>query len=245
MRVLIIVAHPDFHKNSTTHKLAKVAKEGLEEDGHEVRISDLMEKGFDRALSKDDFIKPIDDGIKFNVYRQGGLDNLIPKIREEQELVTWSTHIIVIGPMWWFKYPACFYAWMERVFAKDFAFNYQHTMKDGLLKGRKVMLVITTGGPGSFYSPNGYGSLESFQYVNSFPFRYSGFEVLRSQGLYGVPNDAVEAEFYPKFKAAIKKLDKRPVLPVDGSFAGNDPSKNEMAILSQLPDLSLEEAAKL
>lgn len=245
MRVLIIVAHPDHHKKSTTHKIADAAKEALLEDGHEVKINDLMDEGFDKVLSKDDFIKPIDNGVKFDIYRQGGLDNLVPKIKKQQELVTWSTHMLVIGPMWWFRYPACFYCWLERVFCKDFGFNYQHTMKNGLLKGRKVMFVITTGGPGSMYSPNGWGSMEGFHYVNSLPFRYCGVEVLRSQGLYGVPNESVEAEFYPKFKLAIKKLDKRPALPVDGSLAQKDPTKNEIAILSQLPDFSLDEAAKL
>ena len=219
MRVLILIAHCDPTKKGTAYRFAKAAEEALIAAGNEVKVSDLVHEGFDRVATEKDFLK-VDTSKKFDYIESQREDNLIEPILNAQKLLTWSTHVLIIGPMYYNRFPACLYAYIERVFTKNFAFSFENgkhcCMKEGLLKGRKVSCVITCGDREFNFTPQGYAPLDVFLYSTTYAFRWVGFQATRSMGYYSanMPDTiAKEGEWIEKFKKAVVKLDSWPLLP--------------------------------
>lgn len=75
-------------------------------------------------------------------------NNLIDLIYQQAEHVKWCTNILVFGPMWCYRFPACFHSWIERVLISTPG------------EGKKVSMVITNDSDEKNYSKNGVGSLE-------------------------------------------------------------------------------------
>jgi NAD(P)H dehydrogenase (quinone) len=92
---------------------------------------------------------------RFSYGRLQTLDNLIPAIREQQANLLWATHVIVLGPIWFYRFPANLYAYEDRVFTAGWAYNFGVPYEGLALYGRKVLFVITTGAPADFYSHGG------------------------------------------------------------------------------------------
>ena len=65
MKVLILIAHCDKKDRWHSHKIAEASKEALLKENHKVRIVDLMNSGFHKTLSEEDF-KEIHDQEKLN-----------------------------------------------------------------------------------------------------------------------------------------------------------------------------------
>ncbi|KAK8853858.1 hypothetical protein M9Y10_016401 [Tritrichomonas musculus] len=249
MKVLILLAHANDNGLSSSHRLTNAARDALIEDGHEVRVVELIKCGFDKCATKKDFTSfPLKDFDYENSHIETN-DNLINEIVEQQKNVQWSTHIIVIGPMWFYRYPACFYAYADRVFCNQFAYtptDFGET--NGPLRGRKAMCVITLGGFESTYLPSGpQTTIENIMYhVTRGLFSYCGIKCLRSQAFYECtqfksPFDS--DKILDKWKKAIKNLDKRPLIPFgDAETPVGEGNPNEGHVLSGLNDLSLDEA---
>ena len=240
MKVLIVIAHCDPNKNATSYRFANAAKEALEAAKNEVKVTDLVAEGFDRTATANDF-KKIADPKKFNyVANELPRDNLCDAVRKQQDLIEWCDHVLVIGAMYFFRFPACLYAWIERVMTLEFAFSNAKNMENGPLRGKKVSLVITTGGPAPHFVARGYSPLEALLYSTTYGFRYCGFQATRSMGYFGanIPEvQAHEAEWVAKFKKAVVKLDQWPLLPVIQGKP-KDGEKNEPEIIAGLEPLS-------
>lgn len=252
MRVLILIAHANANGLSTSHRLAKSAEEALIESGNEVRVVDLVTCGFDKVATRDDFTKvPNPDHFDYEGSHMKGNENLIPEIRKQQEHVTWCTHLIVIGPMWFYRYPATFYAWTERVLNDSFGYTPTQFAARGPLKGKKAMCVITLGGFESSYVPTGpLTTIEGILYhVTRGHFSYCGMTCLRSQAFYECSQDhslCDSPEIVAKWKQAVKNLDQRPELPFgDGVTPCGEGALNEGQRLGGLGDYTLDEAIKL
>lgn len=62
--------------------------------------------------------------------------------------------VIFQFPLWWYTMPAILKGWFDRVYAYGFAYGVgEHSdshwgdrFGDGTLKGKRAMLIITTGG---------------------------------------------------------------------------------------------------
>ena len=243
MKVLIVIAHCDPNKNATSYRLANAAKEALEAAHNQVKVTDLVAEGFDRTATSNDF-KKIADPKKFNyVANELPADNLCDAVLKQHELITWCDHILVIGAMYFFRFPACLYAWIERCFTLDYAFSNTKNMENGPLKGRKVSLLITTGGPAPHFVARGYSPLEALLYSTTYGFRYCGFECTRSMGYFGANIPEViskESEWTEKFKKAVVKLDSWPLLPILHGKP-QDGEKNEPEIIAGLEPLQPED----
>jgi putative NADPH-quinone reductase len=238
----LIVAHPDATGVSTSHRIAKGANDALLAAGNEVRVVDLIHTPFNTGASAADFLA-VPPG-KFKYEANQAPDNLIPAIREQQAILEWATHVVVIGPMWYFHYPACLYSWFERVFTISWACSEDYSKKreDYVLYGKKVLFVITIGAPIGYYSHGGsITSLEAVLYSTTYSFSYCGFTIVRSQAV-PPPTEEVPDQV-PNAVRAIVNIDKRPVLPF------KDPAKpdglDEIEVFVQLPNLTLEQAASL
>ena len=248
MRVLIIIAHAN-DQFSTSHKIAKLAEEALLEDDNEVRVVDLLKVGFDKVASKKDFTHiESSDYFDYETSHSQYNDNLVDEIVTQQENVKWCTHMIVVGPMWFYRYPAIFYAYFERVFCLNFAYTRASFGVSAPLRGRKVMCVVTLGGLESTYLPTGpMTTVEGILYhVTRGSFGYCGFTCLRSQAFYGCSRGACACDspdVAAKWKRAVRNLDRRPQIPLgDGETAVGEGAQNEGQACCGLRDLTLDEA---
>ena len=73
-------------------------------------------------------------------------------IKKYQELVTWSTHIYFISPVWWFRLTPRMEVFFDEVFTPGFAYEFVNITKlyaypRPFLKDKKVRTYITHGAP--------------------------------------------------------------------------------------------------
>jgi putative NADPH-quinone reductase len=251
MRVLILICHANHNEASTAHRLASRAQDALLEDHHEVRVVDLVKLGFNRVATAMDFTSlPKPDLFDYEGSHIPGNENLIQEIRDQQLHVTWCTHLIIVGPMWYYRYPACFYAWAERVLNDSFGYTVKNFGPTGPLKGRKVLCVITLGTSESLYKVDGpLTTVEGILYhVTRGHFGYVGMTSLRSQAFYDCRQDKSpcdEPDIVEKWKLAIKNLDSRPELDLgDATTPCGSGNLNEGQRICGLSDLSLDDAIK-
>lgn len=239
MKVLIVIAHSDPNKEATAYRIAKAAEEALTAAGNEVKTTDLLSEGFDKVATIDDF-KVVKDGGKHFAYLANQQEsNLKEPVLRQHELVKWCTHILIVGPMYYFRYPACFYAWVERTFTSEFSFPDDGSHPVG---NKKVSCIITTGAGPTDFTVNGDGPVDIFLYGTTFAFKYLGMQVTRTIGYWAAnapETIAKEGEWMAKFKKAIVKLDSFPLLPV-----GAADGKTECQRFAETEPLTLDEILK-
>jgi len=133
-KVYLIVAHPN--KNSLSHASFENIKKGLETAGHEVKTLDLYEENFNPVLV-------------FNEKKRRRDLQRDPETQIYRETVSWADHLIFVFPIWWSGMPAILKGFIDRVFAKGFAYEYdgKSNMK-GLLKGKTAWIVTLCDAPG-------------------------------------------------------------------------------------------------
>ena len=158
MHILIVYAHPE--PKSFNAALKEAAVETLAQAGHEVRVSDLYAQGFKARIDIGDFLKPANPE-QLNILAEGAnalaTGTFLEEIKKEQEKVVWADLVIFQFPLWWFSMPSIIKGWVDRVFTLGFAFDIANgrLYENGLFKGKKAMLSLTTGGPEIGYTPNG------------------------------------------------------------------------------------------
>lgn len=150
MRVLLLIAHADPTHSAAAFRIAKVAKETLEQNHHEVREVILNEEGFDKVLSMDDFKVKYTE--KFDYLANNKPGNLIDVVQKQVDNVEWCDNVLVIGPMWFYRFPACFESWVERVLISAKG------------QGKKASMIISNEGDEEYYSERGVGTLEQLLY---------------------------------------------------------------------------------
>jgi putative NADPH-quinone reductase len=243
-KFLLLVVHPDAGGESTSHRIAKAANDALVAAGNEVRIVDLIQTPFNQCASAADFISVPPGRLLYQANQKP--DNLILAIREQQATLEWSTHVVVIGPIWFYRYPAAFYAWVDRVWTFGWADDFTKKHEELTLFGRKAPLVITTGAPGEVYSHGGpLTSIDALLYATTSVFGSFGFTVYRTQGVWlaGKGNEAANADQIEKAAKAILNIGKRPVLPFRGPANAQRP--DDVEVFAKLPNIEFYEAANL
>lgn len=181
MRVFIVHAHPE--PKSFNGALTRHAVEVLRARGHEVRVSDLYAMGFDPVSSRKsfttckdpDFFKPQAE----EVYAAEN-DGFAPELRAEMEKLAWCEYLVFQFPLWWFSLPAILKGWVDRVFAMGFAYGYGRIYGDGVFRGKRALLSLTTGGPEAMYqpgAPNGEIRVNLFHVAHGM-FAFTGMTVL-------------------------------------------------------------------
>ncbi|NOV01750.1 NAD(P)H-dependent oxidoreductase [Paenibacillus planticolens] len=158
MNHLIVYAHPS--KVSFNHAILQTAIEGLQQKGHDVRVRDLYEIGFEPALKSSEII--------------GGIGE---DVLEEQAYLKWADVITFIYPIWWTGMPAIMKGYIERVFSYGFAYKYVNGVQMGLLKGKKVVILNTQGKSLAEYEASGMQQALRLTSDKGI-FEYCGFEVL-------------------------------------------------------------------
>lgn len=161
MKVLWLFAHPE--PRSLSGALLRSGLRALDRQGHEHRVSDLYAMGWKATVDGADFQH--DSGRRLVVgagsreaYESGALGE---DIRVEQDKLRWADAVIVQFPLWWYGMPAILKGWFDRVFVRGFAFGITdpegraRRYGDGLLAGKRAMVVVTAGARDASLGPRG------------------------------------------------------------------------------------------
>ena len=167
MNIFLLTAHPE--PRSLNGSLSRFIIDRLQAQGHDVQVYDLYAMKWKASLDRDDF-QPDDaldaEGL-FNASTASGRalqhGTQPGDIAAEQAKLQWADAVIVLFPLWWYSMPAVMKGWFDRVYAYGFAYGVgEHSdhrwgerFGEGLLAGKRAMLVVTTGGWASHYGPRG------------------------------------------------------------------------------------------
>src|ERR1039458_1324669 len=85
--------------------------------------------------------------------------------------------LTVIYPLWWLSMPAMMKGYIDRVFARGFAYESLNGVVHGLLGEKKAVLIPLAGAPLSLLIKSGdWNAVQALQ--DTHVFRSSGFELL-------------------------------------------------------------------
>ncbi|MCK0153459.1 NAD(P)H-dependent oxidoreductase [Alcanivorax sp. S6407] len=130
-RIAVILGSPD--PSSFCRGLADEYAQAAEQAGNEVRYFRLGEIDFDPVLR-----------LGYNQRQE-----LEPGLKEVQEAISWSEHLVLVFPVWWGSMPAILKGMFDRVFLPGYAFKYRKGSQfwDKLLAGRSAQVLITMDTP--------------------------------------------------------------------------------------------------
>lgn len=195
MKVFIVFAHPE--RRSLNGSLLDATVSYLESEGHTVQVSDLYRMHWKTNVDRDDFpdLEP-DERLRVGAASAATTlaGHLTEDVKAEQEKLLWADFVILQFPLWWFTMPAILKGWVERVLTSKFAYNVgEHNETrwgdrygEGVMHGKRAMLVVTVGGRPVHYSARGIsGPIDDvlFPITHGVLF-YPGFTVLPSFVVY-------------------------------------------------------------
>ena len=124
-KVLIVHAHPE--PTSLTRRLVEVGVQTLQQQGHEVLLSDLYGMHWKAVFDEHDFPSRADpqrlsfikeSGHSYSNGRQA------TDIASEQRNLLATDAVIFQFPLWWFGMPAILKGWVDRLFAYGLAYGF-------------------------------------------------------------------------------------------------------------------------
>ena len=162
MKHLVIVAHP--RTDSLTMQLARTYVDELAASGHGHTLHDLYRMEFDPVLTSTEIA-------------QTEIRCTPPVVLQAQQDIEAAEAVTVIYPLWWLSMPAILKGYIDRVFARGFAYRSYGGQVQGLLTGRKCVLVTLSGAPLPLLAGTGrWDAVTMLQ--DAHVFRAVGFELL-------------------------------------------------------------------
>jgi NAD(P)H dehydrogenase (quinone) len=162
MKHLVIAAHP--RSDSLTMCLAHAYIAELKALGHQHTLHDLYCMAFNPILTSAEIA-------------QAGTRNGPPEVLQAQQDLQAADAVTVIYPLWWLSMPAILKGYIDRVFARGFAYESRQGVVHGLLTGRKCVLVTLSGAPLPVLTGGGrWDAVKMLQ--DTHVFRAVGFQLL-------------------------------------------------------------------
>ena len=132
MNTLLLVCHPA--KDSLNHAIAASVEHALSGHGHEVRVHDLYDEGFDPILSPEE------------LRRRFSFDEITQRHTND---LRWAGLLVFVYPDWWGFGPAMLKGWIDRVFRPGVAYDYvgeefETKRHVGLLSEKAALVLCTT-----------------------------------------------------------------------------------------------------
>ena len=200
---LLILAHPE--KSSFSSSLRDKVISVLDSTKNQILQSDLYQMNFNPCISSKDFLhlpKNVQTPISLENEQKNSseLNSLSPDIEIELEKVFKSDVLIFIAPMFFGSLPAILKGWFDRVFVRGKAWDVNKWHENGLLKGRKALLVVSVAGKKEDFQVGGFqnNSIENIlHHVTWCTLRFCGLEVMEPYVIYGVgvrPKEEIEME---------------------------------------------------
>ncbi len=192
MNTLLVYAHPN--PLSFNAALAKVVQEEISKLGGPIKVKDLYAMNFNPVLSEKDF----------QGYHTGQVGE---DVKQEQSDVAWADLVILLGPVWWHSVPAIMKGYIDRVFSIGFAYKYTAQGPEGLLKGKKGLLITTSGSDQK--AAERTGMLTTLQ--NSLAgatFGFTGFQEHKHHNFFAVPtvSDETRKQMLTEMRELIKNF---------------------------------------
>lgn len=195
MNVLIVHAHEE--PKSFNGAMKDTAVKVLQEAGHTVVVSDLYAMQFNPAGGRHDFTSLVDpDYFKYGIEQTKATEakTFAADVVAEQEKLFRADFLIFQFPLWWFGLPAILKGWVDRIFAAGLTYGGGRWYSNGVFRGKRAMLSLTTGGPPTIYSSRGLnGEMDKLLYpIQHGMLYFVGFDVLPPFVAYAVARCAQE-----------------------------------------------------
>lgn len=208
MKVFIVLAHPEHQ--SFNGAMFRTAVDILSSAGHEIKTTDLYALRFDPASSRTNFLT-----VKDPVYYKQQIEELYAsesygfadEIEREIQNIEWCDLMIWQFPLWWFGLPGILKGWVDRVFAMGRTYGGDRIYDNGVFRGKRAMLSLTTGGPAAAYEKGGFnGDMTAIlRPIQRGILQFTGFDVLAPQIVYG-PVRLAQAEREQHLQAYAARL---------------------------------------
>ena len=187
MNVFIINAHAE--PQSFNGALFRTAQEALRVDGHAVTVSDLYAMKFDPVSDRRNFTSVKNpDYFKQQIEEMHATEvgGFAPDVETELRKLEASDLMIWQFPLWWFGLPAILKGWVDRVFAMGRVYGGERFYENGVFRGKRALLSLTTGGPEPAYLPGGWnGDIHAIlRPVQRGMLRFTGWDVLAPNIIY-------------------------------------------------------------
>ncbi|HYM31584.1 MAG TPA: NAD(P)H-dependent oxidoreductase [Candidatus Cybelea sp.] len=182
MRVFIVHAHHE--PASFNGAMTRIAREALDQAGHQVVVSDLYAMGFNPVSDRRNFTTTKDPNLLRQQAEEAYAaehDGFAPDIQAEMDKLFWCDALILQFPLWWFGLPAILKGWVDRVFASGGrTYGGGKWYDRGVFVGKRAMCALTIGGPAPMYSEHGLnGPIDSILFpVNHGVLYFTGFTVI-------------------------------------------------------------------
>lgn len=171
MKYLVVYVHPS--PKSFNHAILETISGELKKGEKEFKVRDLYKIGFNPVLSTKD-LSAIEKGA-------------VPEdIKKEQNYISKADTLIFICPIWWSAMPAMLKGYIDRVFSLKFAYDITADRAIGLLKGKKVFIVSTTGASKEDYQKMGAFKMMNMS-IDMAIFQFSGMKVIGHKYFSSVP----------------------------------------------------------
>jgi NAD(P)H dehydrogenase (quinone) len=136
--ILIIVAHPK--KESFSFAMADTYKKSAQQHGHTVELLDLYR---------------CDHPQPFVTYDDANHIETTKAVEFFQAKISWANEIVFVFPYWWGSMPAILKNFIDSNLLRGFAFQYVNSRPQGMLQGKSVRILTTTGAPSFIYMLTG------------------------------------------------------------------------------------------
>ena len=233
MNVLWVYAHPE--PRSLNASLRDAGIDMLTAVGHSVVLSDLYAMHWKPALDREDLGDLTDQPTEISraSERAHQAGTLAPEIRTEQERLVWSDVLVLQFPLWWYSMPAILKGWIDRVFAKGFAYGITdpdhpgRTLRYGVgpPQGRRAQVLISTGSPQAAMGPRGInGPLEQILFpLLHGTLWYVGMEPLDPVAIHGADrmSATAHAEAIAMVRERMRRLATVPAIPYRSQNTGD------------------------
>lgn len=195
MRVLVVYCHPNPQSLIGAAKHRSLA--ALATAGHEIRLTDLYEAGFQPEMTSSER----------RTHKVPGVDQ---DLRSHVDDLAWAEALVLIYPTWWSAQPAMLKGWIDRVWVAGVAWTMEPgaTRPKPKLRNVRRIVVVTT-----------HGSSKLVNALQGEPGKRVAFRALRSMcarrtrttwcALYGVDRDDGDARrsFLDRVERTLAELD--------------------------------------
>ncbi|MGD0505325.1 MAG: NAD(P)H-dependent oxidoreductase [Steroidobacteraceae bacterium] len=163
MKHILVAAHPV--ADSFTMGLVHAYATELEQLGHSQQTYDLYRIGFNPVLAAHELVAVSHD-------HPASAD-----VAQAQDDIRAADALTVFYPLWWLSMPAMMKGYIDRVFARGFAYESHNGIVRGLLSGKKSVLITVSGAPLPLLVQSGnWNAVQVLQ--DTHIFRSAGFDLL-------------------------------------------------------------------
>ncbi|WP_070963972.1 NAD(P)H-dependent oxidoreductase [Vibrio sonorensis] len=222
MKVLIVHWHPEPQSFNTA--MFNTAVDTLTALGHQVQVSNLRQMQFNPVSGRHNFTTTSNPEFykqQLEEMHASEHDGFASDVENELRKLEWCDLLILQYPMWWFGMPAMVKGWVDRVFVMGRFYGNGRYYENGVFKGKKAMVSITTGGDGDAYSPGGWNGdlLGVLRPIHRGLFQFNGFDVLAPNATFAPTHLSQSEREEELHKLSVRLMNIETELPINvGSY---------------------------